>query len=77
MGEYTNTHRAGIKSDLKKKGDLLADEQQINLCWVNQIYVRECIHSLQPRVDTTVQLAKNIFYYVFPKKQHNTNTRQK
>lgn len=30
----------------KKRGVLLADEQQINLGWVNQVYVGESIHSL-------------------------------
>lgn len=46
-----------IKNTFKKRrGDSLADEQQIYLGWVDQVYVGESIHSLQARVDTTVQL---------------------
>lgn len=36
--------------------DSLADEQQVNLCWVDQVDVRQSIHTLQTRVDPTVQL---------------------
>lgn len=50
------------KSDSKylwKTEDSLADEQQIDLSRVNKVDVRESIHSLQTRVDTTVQLQEN------------------
>lgn len=35
----------------------LADEQQVNLSWVNQIDVGQRVHPLQTRMDPTVQLA--------------------
>lgn len=34
----------------------LADEQQVDLCWVDQVDVRQSVHPLQTRVDPTVQL---------------------
>ncbi len=49
--------------------DLLADEQQIYLSWVDQVNVGESVHSLQARVDTTVQLQNThntIFFSFFP-----------
>lgn len=41
-----------------RKAHALADEEEIYFSWVNQINVRQGIHSLQTRVDATVQLRK-------------------
>lgn len=47
--------------------DSLADEQQVYLSWVDQVYVGESIHSLQTRVDTTVQLQNtSITVFIHP-----------
>lgn len=40
----------------ERREDSLADEQQVYLCWVDQVYVGEGIHALQARVDAAVQL---------------------
>lgn len=39
--------------------DSLADEQQVYLRWIDQVYVGEGVHSLQAGVDSTVQLWKH------------------
>lgn len=50
----------------ERREDSLADEQQVYLSWVDQVYVGESIHSLQARVDTTVQLPNtNITLFSF------------
>lgn len=36
--------------------DSLADEQQVNLCRVDQVDVGQSVHPLQTRVDPTIQL---------------------
>lgn len=52
----------------ERREDSLANEQQVYLGWVDQVYVGESIHSLQARVDTTVQLPNtNITLFMSPR----------
>lgn len=41
---------------------LLTNKKQINLCWINQINIREGIHAFQTRVDATIQLQEHSVY---------------
>lgn len=50
--------RPKCSKEIKDDSILLADEQQVNLGRVNQVYVGESVHPLQARVDATVQLGK-------------------
>lgn len=63
--QHFNSETARHFGSKERKKDSLADQQQINLGRVDQIYVGKSIHSFQTRVDTTVQLQDRIAIFSF------------
>ena len=59
-----NDFKKTVQHMSERMKDWLADEQQVYLGRVDQIYVREGIHSLQARVDTTVQLPNKKYHFM-------------